>query len=45
MCQVLSGKLGFGYHGVDFGSECIESAFQGRSDGAERWQRGGEAWS
>ena len=39
MCQVLCGKLGFFYH------ECIESAFQGGSDGAERWQRGGEAWS
>jgi len=45
MCQVLSGKLGFGYHVVDFDSECVESASQGRSDGAERWQRGGEAWS
>ena len=45
MCQVLSGKLGFSYHGVDFDGECVESAFQGRSDGAERWQRGGEARS
>src|SRR5215831_8238593 len=45
MCQVLSGKLSFSYHGVDFDGECVESAFQGRSDGAERWQRGGEARS
>jgi len=34
-----------GGHGIDFGGERVEGVSQGRSDGAERRQRGGEAWS
>src|ERR1700739_1091405 len=45
MCQVLSGKLGLGDHEIDFFGEPVEGASQGSSNGAERWQCGGEAWS
>jgi len=42
MCRVLCGKLSLGGHGIDFGGERVEGVSQGRSDGAERWQHGGE---
>src|ERR1700758_3718132 len=45
MCQVLCGELGLGDHGIDFFGEPVEGGSQGSSDGSERWQRGGEAWS
>jgi len=45
MCQVLCGELGLGDHGIDFFGEPVEGGSQGSSNGSERWQRGGEAWS
>src|SRR6201997_886408 len=45
MCQVLSGTLGLGDHGIDFFGEAVEGASQGSSNGSERWQCGGKAWS
>ena len=45
MCQVLSGKLGLGYHGIDFFGEPVEGASDWSSNSSERWQRGGQARS
>ena len=45
MCQVLCVKLGLLYGAVDLPTERIESALEGRSDGAQGGQRGGEAWA
>src|SRR6201987_805008 len=45
MCQVLCDQLGLGDHGIDFFGEPIEGVSQGSSNGSERRQRGGEAWS
>src|ERR1700757_3323506 len=45
MCQVLRGESGLGDHSIDFFGEPVEGSSQGSSNGSERWQRGGEAWS
>src|ERR1700756_153427 len=45
MCQVLRGESGLGDHSIDFFGEPVEGGSQGSSNGSERWQRGGEAWS
>src|SRR5260221_1676990 len=43
MCQVLWGKLGLFDCCVDLRGEGVEGALKRDLDGAERWERGGEA--